>query len=69
MSSQAKSVRTVWENFRRDKSMKRLSYNDEQIHKFDRNKMTESCTKAILMTDEEMHHTNSEHNKFHNWLR
>ncbi len=40
MGSQAKSVRVVLQNFRRDAEVvvigRRLSYNDEQIHKFDR---------------------------------
>ncbi len=34
-----------------------------------RNKLADSCNTAIVMTDEGIHHMNSEHSKFHKWFR
>ncbi|KAI8485555.1 hypothetical protein Bbelb_367490 [Branchiostoma belcheri] len=33
--------------FKKDKSLKRLSYNEEQIHKFEKQKLSANCIKAV----------------------
>ncbi|XP_023932417.1 serine/threonine-protein kinase TBK1-like [Lingula anatina] len=45
----SEQINKTMEEFKRDKQLKRLPYNDEQIHKFEKNKMNENCTKATSL--------------------
>ncbi|KAM5170615.1 serine/threonine-protein kinase TBK1 isoform 1-T2 [Mantella aurantiaca] len=46
-------ITEIWNQFKKDKAQRRLMYNEEQIHKFDKQKLTLHATKAFTMYNEE----------------
>ncbi|KAG5845404.1 serine/threonine-protein kinase TBK1 isoform X1 [Anguilla anguilla] len=47
------AITTIYQQFKKDKAERRLPYNEEQIHKFDKQKLVLHATKArTLFTDE-----------------
>ncbi|XP_077121329.1 serine/threonine-protein kinase TBK1 [Ranitomeya variabilis] len=56
--------------FKKDKAQRRLSYNEEQIHKFDKQKLCIQATKAhTLFTDECVSKYESFRSKVQEWMR
>ncbi|XP_062850763.1 serine/threonine-protein kinase TBK1 [Trichomycterus rosablanca] len=47
------AITSIYQQFKKDKAERRLPYNEEQIHKFDKQKLVYHATKALaLFTDE-----------------
>ena len=44
-----RACKQTLDDFRRDRSLKKLSYNEEQIHKFDKSKLAVNGTRAMSM--------------------
>lgn len=62
------TVKDIRKSFQRDKAKKRLSFNDEQIHKFDRMKIAELCTKALSLLDHCLHDLQQHFVKVQDWF-
>ncbi|XP_053412436.1 serine/threonine-protein kinase TBK1 isoform X2 [Nycticebus coucang] len=64
------SITEIYYQFKKDKAERRLAYNEEQIHKFDKQKLYYQATKAMaLFTDECIKKYEAFLNRSEEWMR
>jgi len=63
----AKGAQQILEDFRRDKAVKDLSFNDRQIHRFDKNKLSEICVSAQSLVEHNFDTLKRNAQQFQDW--
>ncbi|XP_033121730.1 serine/threonine-protein kinase TBK1-like [Anneissia japonica] len=63
-----KGTKTISDQFRDDKRAKRLAYNEEQIHKMDKQKLSMQCTQGMSLLNEHCElKWREQHNRLGSW--
>ncbi|XP_027051194.1 serine/threonine-protein kinase TBK1-like [Pocillopora damicornis] len=68
VSTYTGNIEEIYQSFRKDKYHRRLSYADEQRHKFDREKLVVMSDKITKITEEAVKHRSALHEKLVGWL-